>query len=154
MLCDPCGECGNYTLVRNGQEADQPHSPQGQTGQAADPAGTEEQPDQIHRAGPSRAYLWCAGERHGRHPCANHRSGAGKGQDRVEEPRLQHAPSWATGSPEPVPGMTKERPDTLIRPRRGSDQAKDTARQPQNHPPARLSPVHCQLQTGRAKLRR
>ena len=59
-----------------------------------------------------------------------------------------------TGPPEPMPGMTDDRPDTLIRLRRATHQAKDTARQPQNHPPARLSPVHCQLQTARPKLQR
>ena len=59
-----------------------------------------------------------------------------------------------TGPPEPMPGMTEDRPETLIRLRRGTHQAKDTARQPQNHPPARLSPVHCQLQTARPKLQR
>jgi IS5 family transposase len=45
-----------------GQRADQPHSPQGQAGQAADRAGEGEQPDQIQRAGQGRAYLRRAGE--------------------------------------------------------------------------------------------
>ncbi|MFT7311843.1 MAG: hypothetical protein ACI853_002345, partial [Paracoccaceae bacterium] len=44
----------------------------------------------------------------------------------------------------PMPGMKTQHENPVTG---SADQVKDTARQPQNHPPARLSPVHCNFKT-------
>ena len=50
-------------------------------------------------AGARRARVWGPEQRHGRDASAQHRAGTGEGADRAEEPRLQHAPTGATGAP-------------------------------------------------------
>ena len=89
------------------QQTQEPHSPQGQARQAADPAGEGQQPDQIHRACPSGTRLWCPGQRHGRHAGAHGRRRARQTQDRDEKPRLQHAPPHPATTAEPRPGVTR-----------------------------------------------
>ena len=69
-------------------EAEEPHPPQGQARQAADRAGKEKQPDQIHRAGARGTRLRRTDQRHGRHAGAHDRHRARQGEDRDEEPRL------------------------------------------------------------------
>ena len=46
---------------------------------------------------------------------AHHRSGPREGQDRHEEPRLQHATAGATAPSEPMPGLTRR---AEVRPRK------------------------------------
>jgi len=63
-----------------------------------------------------------------------------------------NTPPRATGPSQPVPGMKEESPDIRITPQGGTDRVQKTARQSQNHPPARPSAVHCQLQTGSTEV--
>jgi hypothetical protein len=86
-----------------------PHSPEGQTGQAANRTGQGQQPDQVHRAGSGRTRLRRADQRYGRHLGAHHWPSSSQGQDRDEKPRLQHAPAPPVASHQPKPCVRNAR---------------------------------------------
>ncbi len=55
----------------------------------------------------------------GRHLNAHDRPAASQGQDREEEPRLQHAPPWPAAPHQPETGVRKRPVNSQITPRRG-----------------------------------